>query len=56
MSTAEPLNDHQTGMPSSVEWMKPNPLVELRGSVDLIVANPPYVADGDELPAEVREW
>lgn len=29
---------------------------ELRGRVDLVVANPPYVADADELPAEVREW
>jgi release factor glutamine methyltransferase len=29
---------------------------ELRGSVDVIVSNPPYVCDGDELPAEVRDW
>jgi release factor glutamine methyltransferase len=29
---------------------------ERRGAVDLIVSNPPYVAIGDELPAEVREW
>lgn len=28
----------------------------LRGRVDLIVSNPPYVADGDDLPAEVGEW
>jgi release factor glutamine methyltransferase len=28
----------------------------LRGSIDLIVSNPPYVADGDELPAVVRDW
>lgn len=27
----------------------------MRGHVDLLVANPPYVADGDELPAEVRD-
>lgn len=26
----------------------------LRGSVDLIISNPPYVAETDELPAEVR--
>jgi release factor glutamine methyltransferase len=29
---------------------------ELRGHVDLIVSNPPYVAAGDELPDVVREW
>jgi release factor glutamine methyltransferase len=29
---------------------------DLRGRVDLIVSNPPYVAAGDELPAVVRDW
>ena len=29
---------------------------ELRGGVDLIVSNPPYVAAGEPLPAEVAEW
>jgi release factor glutamine methyltransferase len=29
---------------------------ELRGRVDVVVSNPPYVADGDELPDSVREW
>ena len=29
---------------------------ELRGTIDVIVANPPYVADGDELPDEVARW
>ena len=29
---------------------------ELRGMVDVLVANPPYVADGDELDATVRDW
>lgn len=29
---------------------------ELRGAVDVIVSNPPYVADDDELPSEVRDW
>jgi release factor glutamine methyltransferase len=28
----------------------------LRGAVDLIVSNPPYVAAGEDLPAEVRDW
>lgn len=28
----------------------------LHGRLDVIVANPPYVADGDALPAEVRDW
>lgn len=30
--------------------------VELRGAVDVIVSNPPYVAAADALPAEVGEW
>ncbi|HEY4633412.1 MAG TPA: peptide chain release factor N(5)-glutamine methyltransferase [Candidatus Limnocylindrales bacterium] len=29
---------------------------ELRGSVDVLVANPPYVASGDALPDEVALW
>ena len=29
---------------------------ELRGQLDLIVSNPPYVADGQELPPEVDGW
>jgi release factor glutamine methyltransferase len=29
---------------------------DLRGAVDLVVSNPPYVAPGDHLPAEVRDW
>jgi len=29
---------------------------ELRGAIDVLVSNPPYVCDGDELPAEVRDW
>ncbi|MEA2843311.1 MAG: release factor glutamine methyltransferase [Actinomycetota bacterium] len=28
----------------------------LRGRVDLIVSNPPYVAEGEALPPEVAEW
>jgi release factor glutamine methyltransferase len=28
----------------------------LRGGVDVVVSNPPYVADGDPLPAEVAGW
>jgi release factor glutamine methyltransferase len=29
---------------------------ELRGTIDVVVSNPPYVAESDELPPEVREW
>ena len=29
---------------------------ELRGQVHLLVSNPPYVADGEALPAVVSEW
>ena len=28
----------------------------LRGRLDAVVANPPYVADGEALPGEVRDW
>jgi len=37
------------------EWFAALP-EDLRGSIDLIVSTPPYVADGDELPAVVRDW
>ena len=29
---------------------------DLRGALDLVVSNPPYVAASDPLPAEVAEW
>jgi release factor glutamine methyltransferase len=29
---------------------------ELRGAVDMVVANPPYVAADDDLPCEVADW
>ena len=28
----------------------------MRGHVDLLISNPPYVADGDDLPSEVRDY
>ncbi|MEM9202288.1 MAG: peptide chain release factor N(5)-glutamine methyltransferase [Actinomycetota bacterium] len=28
----------------------------VRGAIDVLVANPPYVADGEELPSVVGEW
>jgi release factor glutamine methyltransferase len=37
------------------EWFAALPS-ELMGSVNLIISNPPYVADGDELPEVVRDW
>jgi release factor glutamine methyltransferase len=30
--------------------------VELRGTIDLVVSNPPYVATHDDLPPEVADW
>jgi len=36
-------------------WFEALP-AELAGAVDLIVSNPPYVAEGDDLPAEVAHW
>jgi len=29
---------------------------ELRGTVDVVVSNPPYVADGDDVDPVVRDW
>lgn len=37
------------------DWFAALP-AELRGTVDLVVANPPYVAVGDPLPSEVADW
>jgi release factor glutamine methyltransferase len=36
-------------------WFDALPAV-LRGQYDLIVSNPPYIAAGERLPAEVAEW
>ncbi|CAN5725451.1 peptide chain release factor N(5)-glutamine methyltransferase [soil metagenome] len=36
-------------------WFAPLP-ERLRGVVDLVVANPPYVASSDKLPAVVADW
>lgn len=36
-------------------WYEALPAV-VRGRVDLVVSNPPYVADSDDLPAEVADW
>jgi len=37
------------------EWFAALP-AELKGAVDVVVGNPPYVADDDRLPAEVSDW
>lgn len=36
-------------------WFTPLPAA-LRGHVDLVVSNPPYIADGEDLPDEVVRW
>lgn len=36
-------------------WFEPLP-VDLQASFDLVVSNPPYVAESDPLPAEVADW
>lgn len=36
-------------------WFDPLP-EELRGAVGVVTSNPPYVADGEELPADVADW
>jgi release factor glutamine methyltransferase len=40
---------------SSGSWFEALP-GEVKGGVDVIVSNPPYVADNDELPPVVRDW
>ena len=40
---------------ASGHWFEALP-AELRGTVDMVVANPPYVADGEPLPEEVAGW
>jgi release factor glutamine methyltransferase len=37
------------------DWFAALP-AELAGRIDLVVANPPYVATADPLPAEVSDW
>ncbi|MBW8825304.1 MAG: peptide chain release factor N(5)-glutamine methyltransferase [Acidobacteria bacterium] len=37
------------------DWFDALP-AELRGQLQVVVANPPYVAEDDVLPAEVRDW
>ena len=36
-------------------WFDPLPAT-LRSNVDVVVSNPPYVAAGERLPSEVRDW
>jgi release factor glutamine methyltransferase len=36
-------------------WFEALPVM-LGGNVDLVVSNPPYVAEGDPLPSEVADW
>ncbi|MEM9033542.1 MAG: peptide chain release factor N(5)-glutamine methyltransferase [Actinomycetota bacterium] len=37
------------------DWFDALP-VELRGGLDLVVSNPPYVSDDEDLPAAVADW
>lgn len=37
------------------DWFEALP-GDLRGRVDVVVSNPPYVATGEELPEQVRAW
>lgn len=37
------------------DWFDAVP-AELRGALDLVVSNPPYVSPTDELPPEVADW
>jgi release factor glutamine methyltransferase len=46
------------GLPDGVEWRQGDllaPVAELRGQVDLVVSNPPYVDPADPLEPEVRD-
>jgi release factor glutamine methyltransferase len=49
-------NGELTGL--DVEWLHGDlfePVRHLEGRIDLVVSNPPYVADGDPLPPEVAD-
>jgi release factor glutamine methyltransferase len=37
------------------DWFAALP-ADLRGRFDLVVSNPPYVAEGEALPPEVADW
>jgi release factor glutamine methyltransferase len=37
------------------DWFAALP-VELAGTIDVVVSNPPYVAETDDLPVEVADW
>jgi release factor glutamine methyltransferase len=37
------------------DWFEAMP-DDVRGRVDVIVSNPPYIAEDEELPAEVADW
>ncbi|MBV6508881.1 MAG: Release factor glutamine methyltransferase [Acidimicrobiales bacterium] len=37
------------------DWFEPLPTA-LRGCVDVVVSNPPYIGADEDLPAEVRDW
>ena len=37
------------------DWFDALP-ADLKGRVDLVVANPPYVGEGEALPSEVADW
>jgi release factor glutamine methyltransferase len=37
------------------EWFEALP-VELKGVIDVVVSNPPYVAENDDLPSDVADW
>ena len=49
-------NADRLGFTDRVEWRIGDWAEEVRGSFDLILCNPPYVAAAAELPRDVREW
>ncbi len=37
------------------DWFEALP-ADLRGKIDVVVSNPPYIAEHEDLPSEVIEW
>ncbi len=49
-------NAARHGVEARLTCLQSDWLAQVQGTFDLIVSNPPYVAECDSLPAEIAEW